>query len=477
AITTDAERTLVVFNPLGRTRSDLVRLKTDLPPGDFRLVDSASGKTIEHQSFDGDVIFVASDVPAMGYKTFRVESIDKGPTTSPDTSPADNSVLENRFYRVRFDTATGGIVSIRDKQLDVELVDGSAPQQFNEYLYENFRTGEAGGNVWYRPEKARLALSAGPVARAMAVSVTAAGARNIQQQVILYEDLKRIDFVLSMDKSPSGMTLAEFARDGLKGKEATYVSLPFAVPEFSIHHELPGAVIEPYRQQFTGACTAYHPVRHFSDISNDKFGVTVSALESSLIEYGHPRSCPMQNNGWHLFDTNRDYPQHSRMYLYLMNNMWNMNIQIDQRGPQTFRWSMRSHAGNWQAGQADRFGWEIHNPLMTQWIDGKQKGPLPADGTSFVSIEPSNVVCTTIKPAEHNGSGLILRFVETSGTPAEADVALPLLGGIIAANETSLVEEDKPESLEVMDNNRIRVTIPAFGVKTIRVLQREFMGL
>lgn len=471
AIATDTDRTLVVFNPLGRRRTDLVRLKADLPPGAFCLVDSASGETAPHQSFDGDVIFVASGVPAMGYKTFRVEPIDKGPTTSPDTSPADNSVLENRFYRIRFDTATGGIVSIHDKQLDVELVDGSAPQQFNEYLYENFRTGQAGGNVWYRPEKARFARSAGAVAQAMVVRVTAAGARNIQQQVILYEDLKRIDFVLSMDKSPSGMTLAEYARYGLKGKESTFIALPFAVPDFSIHHELPGAVIEPYRQQFTGSCTAYYPVRHFSDISNDKFGITVSALESSLVQYGYPRSYPMTNNV-NAFDKNRDYPKHSRMYLYLMNNMWSMNNQIDQRGPQTFRWSMRSHAGNWQAGQADQFGWDIHNPLMTQWIEGKQKGSLPADGTSFVSVEPANVVCTTIKPAEHNGSGLILRFVETSGKSAEAQIALPLLDGIDAANETSLVENDKPVALAVTNDRTIRLSIPAFGVKTIRVLPR-----
>ena len=49
---------------------------------------------------------------------------------------------------------------------------------------------------------------------------------------------------------------------------------------------------------------------------------------------------------------------------------------------------------------------------------------------------------------------------------------MPFLDGISAATETSLVEDDKPVSLGVTDNQRIRVTIPPFGVKTIRVLPR-----
>jgi hypothetical protein len=129
-----------------------------------------------------------------------------------------------------------------------------------------------------------------------------------------------------MDKSPSEKTLNNYGRMGGKGTKALYVSMPFAVPGFSIHHELPGAVLDPYRQQFIGGCTAHFAIRHFSDISNDKFGITVSALDSSLVEYGYPRSYP----DWRKFDTSQEYPKHSRLYLYLLNNIWNMNIHRPQ---------------------------------------------------------------------------------------------------------------------------------------------------
>ena len=38
------------------------------------------------------------------------------------------------------------------------------------------------------------------------------------------------------------------------------------------------------------------------------------------------------------------------MYLYLMNNMFDVNVRWDQPGPVRFTYAMRSHAGDWQQG-------------------------------------------------------------------------------------------------------------------------------
>jgi len=170
------------------------------------------------------------------------------------------------------------------------------------------------------------------------------------------------------------------------------------------------------------------------------------------------------------FERSQKYPEHSRMYLYIMNNMWDMNTQIDQPGPHRFRWSVCSHAGNWQAGKADRFGWEVQNPLTARLIKGKRKGALPAGGMSFVRVEPGNVLCTTIKHAEHNGAGLILRLAETGGKATEAKVTLPFLERIDEVRETNLVEVDKDSTIAVRDGKSFVVKLPRFGVRTVRVL-------
>ena len=339
----------------------------------------------------------------------------------PRSRPCDSlaPTLENRYYRVTFDATTGTITGLFDKELNVELVDQAAPHRFNEYLYERFESSDWDApRAWHRVGTAQLTTSGGPVADVMKVAAVAAGVESLQQTVILYRDLKRIDFVLDLFKSPSGR------RDTLPpsnplGKESVYVALPFAVPEHAFRHELPGCVSEPVSDLFDGACTAYYAVRHFSDVSNRRYGVTVSAPDSSLFEYDHPRSCPIRSGGEGLFERTKTPPATSRMYLYLMNNMFDVNVRWDQPGPVQFRYSMRSHTGDWQAGRADEFGWDVMNPLIATVAEGKhegkQQGPLPAASHSFLTIDCPNVACTTIKPAEANGSGFILRFVETQG--------------------------------------------------------------
>jgi hypothetical protein len=485
-ITTKADKNLIVFNPLARTRTDVVRLAADVRPR-FKLQDAATGKDVPHQALaDGTVVFVATDVPSLGYKTYsllppsiprssrREEALTKNPEVQTPQTEIDQSrltsaatSLENNSYRITFDPATGVITSMRDKQLDVELVDQSAPQKFNEYLYERYESPQARTSKWYRVQSAQLSAASGPVASVMTIKTSAVGADQITQTVILYHDLKRIDFVLDLVKSPSGRT-CRISNASVLNKESVYVALPFAVPNFRFHHELPGAVVEPIRDQFIGSCTAYYAARHFADVANDRFGVTVSCPDSSLFEYGHPRSCLIPGGRESQFERVMEYPANSRMYLYLMDNMFDVNIRWDQQGPVRFSWSIRSHEGGWQAGKADQFGWDVLNPLISTVVKGKKKGALPPS-SSFVRIDKPNIVCSTIKPAEANGGGLIARFNETQGAATTANVALPFIGKVAAVTETDLLENDRPIRLPVRNGNEVTITLRPFGVKTVRL--------
>ncbi|MHB8971189.1 MAG: glycoside hydrolase family 38 N-terminal domain-containing protein, partial [Pirellulaceae bacterium] len=468
AIARTTQRTVVVWNPLTRQRTDVVHLAdTSIAAGD-RLLDVGTDREVPWQKMpDGSVAFVAADVPSLGYRDFAIAA--GGTPTATPSVPSLSPTLENRYYRVTFDATTGAITGLFDKELNVELVDQAAPHRFNEYLYERFESSDWDApRAWQRVGTAQLTTSGGPVADVMSVAAVATGVESLQQTVILYRELKRIDFVLNLLKSPSGR------RDTLPpsnplGKESVYVALPFAVPEHAFRHELPGCVAEPVNDLFDGACTAYYAVRHFSDVSNRRYGVTVSAPDSSLIEYDHPRSCPIRSGGEGLFERTKTLPATSRMYLYLMNNMFDVNVRWDQPGPVRFRYAMRSHAGDWQAGCADEFGWDVMNPLIATVAEGRQPGSLPAAAHSFLSIDCPNVACTTIKPAEANGSGFILRFVETQGRAATANVTLPCLPPLAAATETNLIEDDRPHRLAVGQGNRLAVSLRPFGVMTIRV--------
>ncbi len=379
--------------------------------------------------------------------------------------------MENRFFRIAFDPATGTITSIHDKGHNAELVDQAAPHHFNEYLYERFETSDwKGPTAWHRVQTATLKVTSGPVAQVMRVSAHPVGVEGLTQTVVLYHDLPRIDFVLDLIKAPSGRRDTQPNTDP-RGKEAVYVALPLAVPGPRVRHELPGCVSEPVKDLFDGANTAFYAVQHFSDVSGARYGVTVSATDSALVQYDRPRSTPLGSGGEDKFEKDRTPIVSSRMYLYLMNNMFDVNVRWDQPGPARFAYALRSHDGDWRQGKADEFGWDTLNPLVAVPVQGKNAGPLPAAG-SFVSVNPASVVCTTLKPAEANGAGFVVRLVETRGQEATAAVSLPFLAPLAVATATNLVEDDRPEPLAIAGGTGFTIPLKPFEVKTVRVTCR-----
>lgn len=471
-IPTGNNNTIAVINPLNYSRSDAVTFKDPSLQAGFHLVDNTSGETVACQQWpDGSLLFIAREVPQTGYKTYSVASGGPGPLYA-NNQLNHNNILENRYYRITFDPETGGISSLFDKELRRELVDTQAPSTFNEYLYQRYETTRYSSClVSYKPSRASLSKVSGKLASRMESKVDAIGCESIVQQVILYEDIRRIDFILHLDKSPSGRSLDDYRQGNARNKEALFYSLPFAIPDFTIRHELPGAVVEPIRDQFNGSSTDFYAIQHFTDLSNDDFGVTLATLEAPLVEYGSPRpaSWSRGDDYEHLMKK----PDNSRVYLYLLNNMFFTNIRMSQPGPMTFRWSIRSHSGNWKEGKAYRFGWETAHPLEALVLPAGNTGTLPSASYSFMTLDRDNVVCTTLKPSESNGSGYIFRFFELTGEKTQVQAVLPFAGKIRSANETNLTETDRPIPVTVTGMNQLTFTIEPHGVKTIRILPEE----
>ena len=135
-------RTLVVYNGLSWSRSDLVTL----PPAQLdalglqasvaapaqpaalqsaarlRLVDLATGRTAPLQlSVNCQCVqFLAQNVPALGYKLYAVTA--GGPAATAAQTTAGNQI-ENAYYRVVADPASGDITSLYDKRNARELVE------------------------------------------------------------------------------------------------------------------------------------------------------------------------------------------------------------------------------------------------------------------------------------------------------------------------------------------------------------------
>lgn len=476
-ISTDANKSIVIFNPLSNRRTEITKIEAEKLPIGYCLRDAITGELLTIQRLDdGSSIFIAKDIPPMGYRTYYIVATAK--SQEKYKYSGKNTLMESDFYRINFNKITGNIISIYDKKLNVELVDPNSPHQFNEYLYEQYQDDEGLISKWHKVEKAdSLIFTKGLVADIMTVYAKAKGVEKMKQTITLYHNVRQIDFALDIIKSPSGRDVYTKwdIRSSNKNKEAIYVALPFAIPDYRFHHESPGAVIEPIQDMFNGAGTAHYGIRHFTDVSNKDYGVTVSARESGLVEYGYPRSEPIakiKNKGEEAFEKKMVYPKNSGIYLYLVNNMFSTNIRLDQQGPLHFTWSIRSHQGGWKEGKANEFGWNMMNPFWLTSVNGKKQGKLPLS-KSFVSVDKPNVECLTLKPADFNGKGFILRFHETLGQETAVNVNLPFLGKIARAIETSLLEEDKPTKVKISNGSNLSFNIRPFEIKTIRVVYND----
>ncbi|MCY2928312.1 MAG: hypothetical protein NTV86_02230 [Planctomycetota bacterium] len=174
-----AERTqakghaLFVFNPTGHPRSEAVFLRT---PGPVRVI-APDGVAEAAQDGPSGVCFVARDVPALGYKVYRIEP---GTPATPAAKPAEATAFQTGRYRVAFGPE-GGLVTLHDKLTGRDLVkQGARTGLLEGIIGSKFETSRGraqltynGPDVWRVVEIGRV----GAVAYEMAYTFTADNAR------------------------------------------------------------------------------------------------------------------------------------------------------------------------------------------------------------------------------------------------------------------------------------------------------------
>jgi hypothetical protein len=472
------QRHIVVFNPLAFDRTDVVRLTrfpTDKP---FDLVDDQTGQKVPYQivELDGplaampyapqrwargafekhelfDLVFVAENVPSLGYKTYRLAPRDDAPSFESGIRAAQDG-FENRFYKVALDPRTGAIASIYDKELARELVDQQAPDKLNQFVAKWVQTAKQEGPA---PAEIRIGQK-GPVCASLVARSSGPGCPQIVQEVILYTGIKRIDLFNRVLKDSTPLL-------------EIYFAFPFQVEGPKFRFEGSNSVIEPLRDQFPGSNSNYYAVQHWANVSNQNVGITLSPVESHLLEFGGLWPCYVSqaHHGVTPADFGRDFVKPEQLtkghvYAFVLDSNFRTNFQPVQQADILFRYSLTSSAGP-QANSTHRdFGWSIHNPLMAVLTNGGKQGTLESQA-SFCRLDKPNLLVVTIKRAE-DGHGLIVRLIETDGNPTTATLTMPAVT-VEKAWLTNPVEENQT-ALSCLEHS---VTVPAkaFGITTVRL--------
>lgn len=422
-----------VFNTCSWPRTDLVILPPDVAvAGD--VVRTAAGAQVPSQRLAaGELAFRADDVPPLAAKRFL---FGPGEAKTAGQARAETAGLSNGRIRLALDPATGAVASLAAEGVVGELVDHSAGLGVNEYRYVVGRSPEK--PLPNGPAKITV-QDAGPLVASLVVESEAPGCSRLVRQVRVVDGLDRVDLINTLDKQD------------IREKESVHFGFALQVPGGQMRLDTPWAVVRPEADQLAGACKNYLTVGRWADLSNDQFGVTWATVDAPLIEIGGITvdvAGPFDPNAW----IERLEPS-GVFYSYVMNNYWETNYKASQDGPTTFRYALAPHAAFDQAA-ATRFSIERSQPLVVVPVkpDAPVQGPL-------LSVAPSNVLVTSLKPSQ-DGKALMIRLFNAGAsleratiqwsTPAPTRITRSTLG------EQPGAELDGP------------IALPPLGVSTLR---------
>lgn len=415
----------VVYNPLPWSRSDWVKL-----PG-------------------SDLLFLAQDIPACGYRTFRSGEVAKAGDVA-DTRGISNNTIDNRFYTIIFDPVRGRISSLIDKRTGRNWVDPESEHGLGQYLNERFtyeqtleyalqyqqgRAVKAFGTDgdWPHPGMHKPGMvSEKEVPYRAAVPHGGIPKTYVQP----YGQTLIVDFPADpSDHFPASSLTIRLNKDmpwidleiTIKGKakdnwpEADWFCFPFNIqqPVFTVGRTL--GVLNPMTDIMDGANRDLYAVGAGVSLTGpDGSGITVCPLDHPLISLDRPGIWKFSQNF---------IPQKPAVYINLYNNQWNTNFRYWYPGTWSSRvriWTFESGAKPSDALQVASF--EARTPLLIAEGDGTG-GSLPMSREG-IALSRKGIEITAYKTEITSGwngskSPILFRVWEQAGIAGKLIVRFP----------------------------------------------------
>lgn len=429
---------IVAFNSLSWKRTDAVETTVEFSQAPQNLViKDERGNALPLQILDRAekkgksqirCLFIARDVPSVGYKTFFLNDAKDAPTPSSTLSAGENKI-ENEFFLVEVNPYTGCLKRIYDKRNEREMLPESGEANDLVAIEDE---GDSEGRFVLRSDVAgRPPGRAESVHTLQSIRVVENGpARAIiriekkyqnslfTQDVILYAGVDRVDFNLSMDW-----------RDV---ERMIKIAFPFALKNPQAVYEVPFAAA-PYP-----ANGMEYPAQKWVDLYSGGYGIS------------------LLNNGRYAHDV-----QENVIRLSVLRSPTHPACNTDE-GKHTLGYSLYPHKGEWNQAPVAQQGYNFNNPLIAVAAP-PQTGTSPQE-KSFISIQPDNIILEAVKQA-YDSNQTVLRLFEMNGQDASVTITFPT--PILSAQETDLLENEIARLNPA--ENELQLEIKPHEIKTIEI--------
>ncbi len=426
---------IIVINTLSWARDDVASVKVKLSGDNFVILDE-TGQQVASQVVgkDGEyteIIFHASNVPPLGYAVYRIVEGEAATDASGDLAVLSQN-MESPLYHIEFDEK-GRICRLYDKSAGKEVISedycGNVLQFFDDRPHAHDAWDIDFNYVENMQELAELesieVIETGPV-RATVRMVRKTEKSSIVQDVSIYSNLPRIDFVTTVD--------------WWEKKTLMKVAFPVEILSPRATYEIQFGTIERPTHFNTSWDRAKFevPGQKWVDLSEGDYGVSL------------------------MNDCKYGYDVHNNVLrLSLLRSPTSPDPHADE-GKHQFTYSLHPHNGDWRAGETVQRAAELNCPLITIPSE-PHVGELPSSA-SFASVDKMHVIIDTVKKAEDSDE-IIVRLYEAYGQRGEVTLNFGLAPEKVA--ECNLMEEeDAPMDI---NGNAISFFVKPYEIRTFKV--------
>jgi alpha-mannosidase len=452
---------IVIFNALNWQRTEVVRYPTETRLlqevgflGRWQVFD-ANGNLLPSHSSSEHILFLATDLPSVGYSLFWLASINpllggvpggRGGYTSPASQPtatetlaSSDFIFKNRFVEVEINPQTGDIASIYDRLNHRQILAATGANQLQAF--------QDAGQYWdawnIDPKYAEKQL---PPSQLKSIEWIENG--EIRQCVRVVRELAG----------------CEFTQDYILDVHSPIVRIKTSV-DWQTEHVL-------IKANFPLNLTANISTSETACGAIDRPTIPETAIEKAKWELPMHRWVNLTDNSGEYgvsllndckygFDAGTDY-----LRLTLLRSPKWPDPTAD-RGYHEFTYAIYPHSGTWQAAQTVRKGLELNSPLQVVKVDDGETGGRGDGGTgeslamnnSFIDLHAENLVLMAFKPSETIAKSWVLRCYECHGTEGEIELTGDL--DLQIDRVVNLLEETQSEPL----GSRLKAwQIRSFGV-------------
>lgn len=332
---------------------------------------------------DGEKRFAR--LPSLGWKTCGPEN---GPEGTEGVSAGEHS-LENRFFLLKLG-ADGTVESVFDKVNGRQVLrqPGNVLEVYDEVEKNYYSAFDVERLSLERREELRgvnsIRLVENSAERGVIRVERTYKNSTVTQDVILYSELPRIDFVTHVDWRENMKLLKTAFYPNVHANRAAF-EIQFGTIERPTHRNT------EYDEARFETCG-----QKWADLSQRDFGVSIL----NDCKYG--------------YDVHED-----AMRLTLLRSSVEPDYKAD-RGIHDFTYSLYPHRGSWADGGTVRAGYELNVPAVRS-DEPARSGAFLEEEESFLSVSGDGVILDAFKKAE-NGRGYVLRFYEAQGGGGKTEV-------------------------------------------------------